>query len=259
MARYQFIIAYDGTHFEGFQRQEKARTVQGEVEKALHKLNWDGKAILAAGRTDTGTHADGQVIAFDLDWAHSPLELSRAVNANLPADIVVKQASTVRSDFHPRFDAVARCYCYRLFHAFERDPLRERYAWRVQSEVDVDLLNEAAQVLIGTHDFSSFGAPTRPGGSTIREVCQADWEAQREFLQFEIRANAFLYHMVRRLVYLQVLVGQNRFSLDEFRRGVLETKNQPPGLAPAHGLVLSEVFYPPTGMLDFDQPEIRSG
>jgi tRNA pseudouridine38-40 synthase len=254
MARYQFIIAYDGTHFEGFQRQEKARTVQGEVEKALHKLNWQGKAILAAGRTDTGTHAEGQVIAFDLDWAHTPLELSRAVNANLPMDIVVKQAATARPDFHPRFEAVARCYRYRLFHALERDPLRERYAWRVQSEVEMDLLNKAAQILIGVHDFVSFGTPPRPGGSTIREVNQAKWVEEREFLQFEIRANAFLYHMVRRLVYIQVLVGQKRFSLDEFRRGVLEVHSQPPGLAPAHGLVLSDVVYPPVGMLDFDQP-----
>ncbi len=115
MARYQVILAYDGTHFVGFQRQGRSRTVQGVVEAALRQLGWQGRAILSAGRTDTGVHAAGQVIAFDLDWTHPEKELGRAINANLPQDVAVRSVAPASPDFHPRFDATARRYRYHLF------------------------------------------------------------------------------------------------------------------------------------------------
>ena len=105
MARYQIILAYDGTGFLGSQRQAGARTAQSELEKALRKLGWPGKTVVLAGRTDTGTHASGQVAAFDLDWKHGPEKLQDALNAHLPLDMAVREVKEAADDFHPRFDA----------------------------------------------------------------------------------------------------------------------------------------------------------
>jgi tRNA pseudouridine38-40 synthase len=243
MAHYQIILAYDGTLFQGFQRQGSARTVQAEVETALRKLNWQGRTILFAGRTDSGVHGSGQVIAFDLDWTHSPEELGRALNASLPKDVAAQSVALAADDFHPRFDATGRSYQYHIYCQPDRDPLRQHYAWRVWPAVDLNLLQQAASLLEGIHDFTVFGTPPRAGGSTVREVFKASWQSQASGLLFEITANAFLYHMVRRLVFLQVLVGQGRLSLDELAAGVQTAQPQPPGLAKPQGLVLTSVQY----------------
>jgi tRNA pseudouridine38-40 synthase len=245
MARYQIILAYDGTHFVGFQRQRagSARTVQGEVETSLHQLGWQGRSILAAGRTDTGVHASGQVIAFDLEWQHSPGELCQALNASLPEDVAAQAVKPVQPGFHPRYDALARRYRYHLFCQVERDPLRERFTWRVWPAVELARLQAAATLMVGEHDFSAFGTPPRPNSSPIRAVWQAEWQQSDAGLRFEVTANAFLYHMVRRMVFIQVLVGQGKLALEDVRRG-LETGISPaPGMAPAHGLMLTEVMY----------------
>ena len=131
MARYKIILAYDGTHFQGSQRQTVSRTVQGELERALRRLGWEEKTIYLAGRTDTGTHASGQVAAFDLDWNHGLDELLKALNAHLPDDMAVQEVKEAVGTFHPRFDASSRRYRYRLFCARIRNPMRERYAWCV--------------------------------------------------------------------------------------------------------------------------------
>lgn len=243
MARYQIILAYDGTDFKGFQRQAEARTVQGVVEIALDRLGWQDRAILFAGRTDTGVHGEGQVIAFDLEWSHSNEELGRALNANLPDDVAVRTVREAAPVFHPRYDAKGRTYQYRIYCGTDRDPLRERFAWRVWPEVNLALLQQAARLLIGTHDFAAFGTPPRPGGVTIREVYRASWEPQAGGLLFEVSANAFLYHMVRRIVHVQVQVGQGRLELEYLAQALQAARPQPPGLAPAHGLVLKSVWY----------------
>jgi len=243
MARYQIILAYDGTDFQGFQRQAKARTVQGVLEAALTRLGWSQRVILFAGRTDTGVHGAGQVVAFDLEWQHSSEELTRALNANLPADVAVRQVREAAPNFHPRYHAKGRTYQYWIYCEPERDPLRDRYAWRVWPAPGLDQLRQAARLLPGVHDFAAFGSPPRPEGSTIREVFWAQWEPQAGGLLFEVSANAFLYHMARRMVFLQVQVGQNRLALDALAQAVQAALPQPPGLAPAQGLVLNEVWY----------------
>jgi tRNA pseudouridine38-40 synthase len=243
MARYKITLAYDGTDFLGFQRQGSGRTVQAEIEAALRQLNWQGRTILAAGRTDTGVHAAGQVIAFDLDWHHEPAALGRALNAHLSQDAAVREVAIVPDDFHPRYDARVRSYQYEVYCQPDRHPLKERYAWRVWPAVEIDRLQAAASLLPGAHDFAAFGTPPRPEGSTVRIVYRAGWTAQASGLLFEVSANAFLYHMVRRLVFLQVLVGQGQLSLEALRSAVEDTQPQTPGLAPPHGLVLSEVRY----------------
>ncbi len=245
MARYQLTLAYDGTDFFGSQRQAKKRTVQGELEKALRGLGWTGRSILLSGRTDTGVHATGQVAACDLDWAHTDEELVRALNAQLPADLSVRNAKIVRADFHPRFDAISRTYRYRLFYDALRDPLRERFAWRVNPNLRGELLKQTARVFIGRHDFSAFGSPTTPKGTTTRTVMKAEWtRTGKEEWQFEVEADAFLYRMVRRLVFVQVEVAQGKVSVEAAAEMLKQaTPAKRSGLAPAHGLTLVGVKY----------------
>jgi tRNA pseudouridine38-40 synthase len=248
MEHYKVTLAYDGTQFFGFQRQGLARTVQLEVETALRKLNWQGRTILSSGRTDSGVHAAGQVIAFDLDWSHGCQNLGRALNANLPHDVAVKTVEVVPADFHPRYDALSRCYQYHLWFAQDRDPLKDRYAWRTWPPCEGELLQEAARLLLGAHDFTAFGVPPRPNGSTVRRVLQTDWQVNGEGLwTFLVEANAFLYHMVRRMVFVQVMVGQRRLGLEELRQAVMHGRPMTPGLAPPQGLVLEEVHYEAAG------------
>ena len=160
MEHYQIILAYDGTDFFGSQRQAKSRrTVQGELENALCKMGWAGSSVLMAGRTDAGVHASGQVASFKFDWKHSLEDLTNALNANLSADMAVNQTNIAPADFHPRFDATARLYRYRLFYQRQRDPLRERYAWRVHSALDGEMLHSLAALLPGKFNFAAFGPP----------------------------------------------------------------------------------------------------
>jgi len=251
MARYQLTLAYDGTDFFGSQRQANKRTVQGEFEKALYKLRWTGRSVMMAGRTDTGVHATGQVVAFDFDWSHTDEDLVRALNAALPSDMAVHKAVTVDANFHPRFDATSRCYRYRLFSQPLRNPIRERFAWRVWPAISSALLADAAKLFLGTHDFSAFGSPTTPRGSTVRTVMNAHWmQAENDEWHFEVQADAFLYRMVRRLVFVQVAVAQGKFPAEEIARSLAEQATAgkrtelPAGLAPAHGLTLVQVIYP---------------
>jgi tRNA pseudouridine38-40 synthase len=249
MERYQVIIAYDGTHFQGFQRQGSSRTVQAEVEAALRALGWQGETILYAGRTDSGVHAFGQVIAFDLEWMHHETELLHALNASLPEDVAAKSARIAGADFHPRYHAAARQYLYRVYCQAGRDPLRDRYAWRVWQPVQAGLLHQAAACLAGTHDFAAFGSPLRPGGSTIRTVFRAIWQpVEEDEWIFRISANAFLYRMVRRLVFLQVLVGQKKLSVDQFSAAFQIPQPLIPGLAKPNGLFLERVYYTDDGL-----------
>jgi len=252
MARYQLTLAYDGTDFFGSQRQAKSRTVQGELEKALRKLGWTGRSVILAGRTDTGVHATGQVASVDFDWSHPDNDLVRALNAVLPADIAIWKARTSHDKFHPRFDAQSRRYRYRLFCHSIRDPIRERFAWRVWPAVDADILANAAKLFLGPHDFSAFGSPTTPKGGTMRTVMKAGWmQAEQDEWRFQVQADAFLYRMVRRLVFIQVAVAQGKISAEAIARSLAQQAKAgsrseiPAGLAPAHGLTLVEVMYPP--------------
>lgn len=251
MERYQIILAYDGSLFKGFQRQANARSVQGELETALRQLNWQGRTILAAGRTDTGAHATGQVVTFDLDWQNPTSELQGALNGLLPSDIAVQAIREVDPNFHPRYHAAWRCYSYQIYCQPVRQPLLDRYAWHVWPAVELSYLQEAASLLIGTHDFAAFGTPPRPASSTVRTVFQAKWWEQAPHLVFEITAQAFLYHMVRRLVHMQVQVGQGRLEIENIRKTLPIPQEQPNqgnllrhGLAPARGLTLIAVGYP---------------
>jgi tRNA pseudouridine38-40 synthase len=241
---YKVTLSYDGTAFSGMQRQTNGRSVQAEVEQALRRIGWQGKSIAVAGRTDAGVHASGQVIAFELEWKHSAEKLVSALNAGLPEDVAANAAAEAPAGFHPRFDAKQRTYRYRLFCQPERDPLRERYAWRVWPAVKLKVLRAAARQLKGEHDFVAFGSAPIQGGGTVRKVMRANWSktSEDEFV-FEVGANAFLYHMVRRMVGLQVKVGQGLAKPEALQRAVAGRSGKVRELAPPQGLCLVAVEY----------------
>lgn len=244
MARYQIILAYDGTAFSGLQRQVDVRTVQGSFEKALGKIGWKGASVYAAGRTDTGVHASGQVIVFDHDWAHSTDDLQNALNAVLSSDLAVRQVIEVRADFHPRYDALIRSYRYDVIFQANRNPLEERYAWRIWPKPAKDLLQNAAEQMVGEHDFAPFGTPPKEDGVTIRNVLSAEWVEQENGMSFKVSANAFLYHMVRRMVSISVEIGLGKHEpgiIRKYLRGEIPGMIQ--GLAPPNGLFLTRVTY----------------
>ncbi len=243
--RYRGRLAYDGTAYHGFQVQANATpTVQGVLETALKNLNWTpGSRVVGAGRTDAGVHATGQVIAFDLDWTHGPRPLLNALNARLPNDVAIQDLQEAAAGFHPRYDATARRYCYRMATGPVKDPLRRHRVWWLYREPDWPLMQQASRELLGTHDFRSFGTPPA-GDSTVRTVRVVDWRTNRDEYEFIIEANAFLYRMVRRIVGTLVDIGAGRLPPEHVRN--LISQPDPAGTgaaAPAHGLTLVEVLY----------------
>ncbi|MDP2966646.1 MAG: tRNA pseudouridine(38-40) synthase TruA [Pelolinea sp.] len=244
MALYQVTIAYDGTDFFGYQRQKNHRTVQGELENALKILGWTGRTLNSSGRTDSGVHAEGQVISFELDWKYSDVKLRSALNSFLPMDIATLDVKLAAADFHPRFSAKARQYRYQIVFMPERHPILDRFYWRVWPKPDENLLKEGAEKLIGKHDFSSLGRPPKKGGSTIRTVTSCEWQLVEEDKAYLcIKAESFLYHMVRRTVFLLVQIGQGRSNAIDLEESLIGKKELPAGIAPAHGLFLEKVIY----------------
>jgi tRNA pseudouridine38-40 synthase len=243
--RVRGVVAYDGTDYSGFQRQANAPTVQEALEATLAQVTQEAVTVLAAGRTDAGVHATGQVIAFDTAWRHGLNDLWRALNAVLPADIVFLHLDEAAPDFHPRYDARSRRYRYTVHNAPVRDPLTRRYSLHVAAPLDMAAMERAARLLVGEHDFAAFGRPPKPGRSAVRHVSVAEWGRDgSQQLHFVIEANAFLYHMVRSIVGTLLQVGQGGMEIEEFA-AVLAAHNrdQAGPTAPPHGLCLVEVKY----------------
>ncbi|MCX7940073.1 MAG: tRNA pseudouridine(38-40) synthase TruA [Anaerolineae bacterium] len=242
-------VAYDGSGFAGFQRQRQARTVQGEIEAALERVLGRPTPIVASGRTDAGVHAVGQVIAFEVEqWSHSLALLQRALNAELPADIAIRALQPCAPDFHPRYSALSRTYEYTVYVDPVRHPLRRYTAWWLAQKPDVARMNQAATYLLGEHDFAAFGRAMSERGraSTVRRVFRASWrESAPDELRFVIEANAFLFHMVRRIVKALVNVGLGLNQPEDVKQ-MLEARDAQriKGLAPACGLCLVHVKYP---------------
>ena len=241
--RVRAVVAYDGTDYGGFQRQANAPTVQAALETALAQVTQETVVILAAGRTDAGVHAAGQVIAFDTAWRHSLSDLWRALNAVLPTDVVVLEIEEAAPDFHPRYDARSRRYRYTLHNALVRWPLGRRYSLHVAGSLDVAVMQRAARALVGEQDFATFGQPPQ-GQNSVRRVLVAEWGEESPRLTFDIEANAFLYRMVRSIVGTLLEVGRGRMSVEEFAAALEAGERSQAGpTAPPHGLCLMKVRY----------------
>ncbi|MCA9907031.1 MAG: tRNA pseudouridine(38-40) synthase TruA [Anaerolineae bacterium] len=248
VARFRARLAYDGSAYQGFQRQAgNTPTIQGMVESAIEKVTQQRVTVIGAGRTDTGVHAEGQVISFDVVWRHDDEALLRAINANLPDDIALQDIRQ-HEGFHPRFDAVARVYRYTVVQAAQRQPLLRYRAWQIVRALDDASMVEAASLLVGVHDFAAFGKPPQ-GTNTVREIYRSQWDTKPTqygiMHEYRIEATAFLQHMVRRIVSSLIAVGQGTLTIAQFS-GALTSGEMLDGvtLAPPHGLVLEAVRYP---------------
>ncbi len=252
--RVRSVVAYDGTEYSGFQRQANAPTIQEELEQVLEKLTTRPTRITAAGRTDAGVHARGQVIAFEPEWRHDWAELERGLNALLSDQVAVCALKPTAHEFHPRFDARRRKYRYFVYRAAVRNPLVHRYSLHVTHDLSVEAMNQAAQLLVGEHDFLAFGSPPQ-GNNSVRRVFSAHWKAEgRDWLMFDIQANAFLYRMVRMLVGTLLRVGYGALTVGEFEK-LLQTQNRAaagPAVV-AKGLVLESVMYKDWQSAGFNQ------
>jgi tRNA pseudouridine38-40 synthase len=235
------IVEYDGTDFQGFQIQARKRTVQGELERALHQITGEKIRVIGAGRTDSGVHATGQGAHFDTAWRQPPQVLQRALNAVLPNEIAVRSLIQVPNDFSARYSAQSRTYRYTILNQPIRSPLAARYALVVPEVLDANAMNDAVRCLIGKHDLGAFGTPPR-GDNTVREIYRAEVARDGARVLIEIEANAFLYRMMRRIVGTLILVGKSALRVEEFRQ-VLDQARRAGQSAPPHGLCLIAVKY----------------
>ncbi len=243
--QFRLLVEYDGAGFAGWQVQPEQRTVQGELETALRTLLGAETRVAAAGRTDAGVHAIGQVVCFDTERELSPAEVERALNGLVGRDLAVRRVEVVADDFDPRRSAMRRSYEYRIWNERVRSPFWREYAWHVTQPLDRAAIGEAARHLVGEHDFTSFRAAGCDAATPTRRVYLSEVdEPMVGMLLYRITATAFLRHMVRNIVGTLVEVGRGRRAADDLPRLLAARDRDLAGAtAPAHGLCLTHVEY----------------
>ena len=248
MRTIKLTLAYDGTDYAGWQVQPGRRTVQGVLEAALEKITGEPVRTLASGRTDAGVHALGQVVAFRTA-THLPEEvLRRALNAELPRDVAVRDVARAADGFHPIRDALRKRYRYIIHDGPVRDVFRRRYAWQYPRRLDADAMHRAAQCLLGTHDMASFQTSGAERASTVRTICEIAVRrgeaSDRHVLSTEVEADGFLYNMVRAVVGTLVEIGRGARP-EGWLAEVLSARDRRLAgpTAPPQGLVLVRVDY----------------
>lgn len=238
-------IEYDGSAYHGWQSQEEVLTLQSVIEKALSQVANEAISITCAGRTDAGVHALGQVAHFDTDAERSEYSWIFGANSNLPSDISVRWAKEMHDSFHARFSAIARRYRYIIYNSPIRPSLYRHYMTWHPRLLDEKKMATAATYFIGEHDFSSFRGMDCQAKSPIREVLAITVQRKNHWIVVDVKANAFLHHMVRNIVGVLIAVGENKRE-PEWTKELLTTRDRTKAgiTAPAHGLYLLEVDYP---------------
>jgi tRNA pseudouridine38-40 synthase len=251
LVRYRAIVAYDGTAYLGWQSQAGKRTLQDTVEHALGVVLRETVRVAAAGRTDAGVHARGQVIAFDVrEGALDPTDASRlgrtlrSINGVLPSDVAFLELRPAAAGFDPRAEAVLRAYRYRIWNAPVRSPFELRYAWHVREPLETRAMEEAAGGLAGEHDFASFQGADNVPRPSVRRVMRSVVKRDLDLLCYEVEANSFARHMVRNIVGALVEVGRGNLSPAAIASllSARDRRSAPPP-APPNGLCLEWVRY----------------
>lgn len=248
MTRYRGTVAYDGTPFAGWQVQPGQRTIQGLLESALGTILGDASRVTGSGRTDAGVHALGQVFAFDGDSRLTPHELQKAINANTPNEICVRDLQISDDDFHPIRDAISKQYRYVINHGESVDVFSQDRCWHTYQLLCLSDMQIAAELLIGTHDFASFEAAGSDRKTSVRTITQLELIETSEngvnVIAIYVRADGFLYNMVRNIVGTLVEVGKKKQEPNWIKSVLEKCDRQFAGpTAPAQGLCLMNVEY----------------
>ena len=255
MKTWKLILEYNGTKYSGWQEQQNARTVQGQLRKAAEDLFGTTVEIQGAGRTDAGVHARAQVAHLRVSpkpggkHRFPPVDtILRALNERLPADVCIIDVAEAEGTFHARHDAIARTYLYQI--STRRTAFFKRYVWWVKEPLDIAAMSQAVGMLPGRHNFTCFRAPdpSRPDESPIVVVEDASIEQEGDLILFRITASHYLWRMVRRVVGALVKVGKGEITIEDFERllagQVAPSMDVAAWTAPASGLFLESVIYP---------------
>ncbi|WP_143959634.1 tRNA pseudouridine(38-40) synthase TruA [Litoribacter populi] len=241
--RYFLELAYKGTAYHGWQVQQNAHSIQAELNLTLSTILRREVETMGSGRTDTGVHAKQQYVHFDHPHKLEAEDFLKRVNSLLPSDIAIYKLLPVKAEAHTRFDAIWRSYEYHV--TLRKNPFTEEQAWHCFYKVDVDKMNQAAELLLSHSDFECFSKVKTNVNNFRCEIKTAHWEQKSERLIFHITANRFLRGMVRAIVGTLVQVGTGKLDLEGFQE-VLSSQNRRKAgsSAPAHGLFLSQITYP---------------
>jgi tRNA pseudouridine38-40 synthase len=245
MTRFKLLIEYDGRDFVGWQRQDNGPSVQEALETAVFGFCGEEAAVAGAGRTDSGVHALGQVAHLDLEKEVRPDKLRDALNAHLrPAPIAVLAAEAVEPEFHARFSATSRAYLYRIVNRRAPLALERGRAWFVPVPLDAEAMHEAAQALVGRHDFSSFRAAECQAKTPVKTLDRLSVTREGEALRIEAGARSFLHHQVRNMAGSLKLVGEGKWDRAKLAWALAQQDRSAAGpTAPAEGLYLVRVGY----------------
>lgn len=247
MRNIKVTLAYDGTHYFGFQEQRGTpyQTIQGVVEDRLAKLAKREIRVIGAGRTDTGVHARGQVVNFDAgDWTIGPERVAYALKSLLPEDIVALESVEVAPSFHARYSAVAKAYRYTIYNGKIPSPFKRLYSYHIPYPLDEGAMREGAKFLLGRHDFSAFRALGTSVKSTVRTILESRVNRVGDTIYIDLRGDGFLYHMVRMIAGTLIRVGKGKISPDEVEAILFSQDSLRGGpTAPARGLCLERVEY----------------
>ena len=243
MRNIALILSYDGTNYHGFQRQKNAIAIQNILEDNLAKILNENISLVAAGRTDTGVHALNQVVSFFTESNIPTSKIPLALNSLLPLDIVIKNSMEMPMEFSARFNVLRKTYLYKIQKGEFLDPFLRNYAWHIK-KLDLNIIEEALNMLKGEHDFSSFVAAGSTKRSNIRQMYEANFSINDNIIEFTFTADGFLYHQVRNIMGALKFLGEHRITLDKFK-GIFNAKNRKiaPPTAPPNGLYLASVDY----------------
>jgi tRNA pseudouridine38-40 synthase len=241
--RYFVELAFDGTHYHGWQRQPNALSVQQVLEESISTLLGDEVNIVGAGRTDAGVHARQMIAHFDHRGEIDQHQLMFRWNSFLPRDIAINSVKPVKPEAHARFDANSRSYLYRIH--LQKDPFLEQRSYYLHHSLDLDLMNEASEVLLQYSDFECFSKSKTDVKTFLCDISWAKWTREDHVLEFHITADRFLRNMVRAIVGTMIHIGSAKIDLKDLHR-IIESKDRSQAgySVPAHGLYLNRVTYP---------------
>jgi len=246
LGNFKLVIEYDGTAYQGWQRQNDGTTVQGTIEAALETMIGHPVTVIGSGRTDAGVHALNQVANFSANTRLTPEVFKRGLNSLLPPDIVIKDCSSVDEAFHARYRARSKVYNYRILNRSTPAALFRHYAWHISKPLNLNAMRTAMRCLKGQHDFSAFEATGSSRSDAVRTVMDVQLTAKDTdgYVVFSIEANGFLRHMVRNVVGTLVDVGMGKNFPGAFEDILMSKDRRQAGItAPAYGLLLKKVTY----------------